>query len=294
MGGLEDLRKGLDLSLRLGLGIETGTSYLNLGEMLAPFEGLFTSIELLDASLEFARRRGLTHHEMWTRGARLVQLYERGEWDELVREADEVLRWDQSQGGTQIEVHVLFVTASVLAQRGDVAEAERRADIFLPRAREIGDPQTLVPALAGGALVSAFGGKLDRARSLVEEFEGATRGAPNLFPPRLPAVVRVCAAIGSLDLAEMLLTSAREAPATRWSPLALTTAEAIVAEARGASVDAALLYREAAAGWAEWGSLVEYAYALVGQGRCGDAAALREGSSIFERLGAAPLAALAA
>jgi len=293
-GGLEDLREALDVSLRLGLGIETGTSYLNLGELVAPFEDLFSSIELLDASLEFSRRRGLTHHEMWTRVAKLLHLYERGEWDKLLQEAEDVLRWDHSQGGTQIEVHALVQSAPVFAQRGEVVEAERRAEIFLPRAREIQDPQTLTPALVHGTLVYALSGRLDQARVLLEEFEFATRGAPNWRVQGVPTALRVCAAVGALDLGEELLAGARDATANRGSQLALATGRAILAEARGSGEDAALLYREAATGWAEWGSVVQHAYALVGLGRCGDEEALREGMLIFERLGAAPLTALAA
>ncbi len=293
-GGLEDLREALDLSLRLGLGIETGTSYLNLGELIAPFEDLFSSIELLDASLEFARRRGLTHHEMWTRSAKLFHLYERGEWDELLREADEVHRWDQDQGGTQIGVNVLLYSVPVLAQRGDVAEAERRAEILLPRAREIEDLQTLTPALVEGALVYARSDKPDLALELLGEFKRATHGSPNWRVPMLPTALRVYVALGAVDLGEELLSGSRDVTANRGSTLALVTARAILAEAREAREDAAILYREAAREWSEWGSVVQTAYALLGLGRCGDDAAMREGMLIFERLRAVPFTALAA
>ena len=82
--------------------------------------------------------------------------------------------------------------------------------------------------------------------------------------------------------------------ATRGSRLALVTARAILAEARGEGEDAAILYREAARGWSEWGSVVQQAYALVGLGRCGDEEAGREGMLTFERLRAVPFTALAA
>ncbi|MDQ3671799.1 MAG: AAA family ATPase [Actinomycetota bacterium] len=298
-GGLEDLRDALDLSLRLGLGIETGTSYLNLGEMVAPFEDLHASIELLDASLDFARHRGLTHHEMWTRSAQLFHLYERGRWDELLQEAEEILRWDQSQGRSQIEVWVLRLSAPVRAQRGDVAEAEKHAEIFLPRAREIGDPQTLIPSLVGGALVYALTGKLDDALRLIEEFEQAMRGRPNwqsfMEVPALPTALSVCAVVGALDLGEQLLSgSAHGATANRGSRLALVTGRAILSEARGSRAEAAVLYREAAQGWSEWGSVVQHGYALLGLGRCGDEDAAREAAAFFDGLRARPLAALAA
>ncbi len=297
--GLEDMRQALDLSLRLGLGIETGTSYLNLGEMIAPFEDLHASSELLDASLDFARRRGLTHHEMWTRGSQLFHLYERGRWDELLQEAEEVLHWDQSRGGTQIGVWVLRLSAPVLAQRGVVAEAEKRAEIFLPRAREIGDPQTLAPSLVGGAFVYALTGKFDDALRLIEEFDRATRGRQNwqsfMEVPALSTALGVCAVVDALDLGEELLSrSAQGATENRGSRLALVTGRAILSEARGSRDEAAVLYREAAQGWSEWGSVVQHGYALLGLGRCGDEDAAREATAFFEGLRARPLAALAA
>ena len=58
--------------------------------------------------------------------------------------------------------------------------------------------------------------------------------------------------------------------------------------------EAGELYRRAAERWADFGSVVEQAYALLGLGRCGDAQALREGEAIFARLGASPVLAEAA
>ena len=148
--GLEDLREALALSLRLGLGIETAVSYLNLGEMVGVFESLAEGRELTEASLEFSQRRGLMHNVMWTRAALLTYLYQLGEWDELLRESDELVRWDREHGGTQIEISALTVGAAALAQRGRLDEAARDVAIFLPRAREIGDPQAVGPALDPG------------------------------------------------------------------------------------------------------------------------------------------------
>jgi class 3 adenylate cyclase/tetratricopeptide (TPR) repeat protein len=292
--GLDDMRAALDLSLRLGLGIETGTAYLNLGEMIAPFEPLSTSRKLIEASLAFARRRGLVHHEMWSRAARTLLLYELGEWDELIRERDELLIWDRSQGRTQIEVMVLTAAAPVLAQRGAVDEAERCASIFLPRARDIGDPQALGPALHVGAFVHALCGKLEEATALVEDFERITRKQPNWRADGLRDCLRVCVAGGQLELARTLLDGAEGAIPNLATRATLTTASAMLAEARGRGHDAASLYREAVTGWAEWGSVVERAYALLGLGRCGDGAAEREAAAIFEQLRAVPFTALAA
>ena len=292
--GLDDMRAALDLSIRLGLGIETGTAYLNLGEMIAPFEPLRTSRELIQASMAFARRRGLVHHEMWSRAATTLLLYELGEWDELIRERDELLTWDRSQGGTQIEVMVLTAAAPALAQRGAVDEAERCTAIFLPRARDIGDPQALGPALHVGAFVYALCGKLEEATALVVDFERITQKQPNWRADGLRDCLRVCVAAGQLELAQTLLKGAESAIPNLATRATLATASAMLAEAHGQREEAAARYREALTGWAEWGSVVERAYALLGLGRCGDGAAEQEAAAIFERLGAVPFAALAA
>jgi class 3 adenylate cyclase/tetratricopeptide (TPR) repeat protein len=291
--GLEDMHEALDLSLRLGLGIETATAYGNLGGVLFSVGERAGALEFVDAGLEFARRRGLTHHVMWSRSARLIYLYEGGEWDELLREADDVLRWDREQGGTIIEVIVLASSALVHAHRGDLDQANREAAIFLPRAREIRDPQILNPALLSAALVAAMSRATADAVPLVTEFERGTRAQVLNRCEWLPMALRVCTAAGELELAEKLLEGVGQVPAGRLEH-AQVTARAIVAEAKGQTEDAAAAYAEAAEGWAQWGSVIERGYALLGLGRCGDAAAMRAATEIFGRLGAVPLAAMAA
>jgi tetratricopeptide (TPR) repeat protein len=292
-GGIDDLREALDLSLRLGLGIETGTSYLNLAEAIAPFEGVAESLELIEASLEFSRRRGLRHHEMWSRATRLWHLYDLGEWDELLRDSEEILAWDRAQGGTQIEVYVLLTTTQAQAHRGALDEAQRSVAIFLPRAREIGDPQTLGPSLVVAAMVTAVGGELEEAISLVSEFAELTAEHPNWLGLGLADGVRVCAAAGDVALGERLLAGVEAATPSLALLTAQTDARATLTEARGSLEEAEALYREAEAGWREWGSVIARAYALLALGRCGDAEAGREGQAIFERLRAAPLVPVA-
>jgi hypothetical protein len=101
-------------------------------------------------------------------------------------------------------------------------------------------------------------------------------------------------AAGELALAESLIDGSAEAADSRLLLHSTTTGKAILADARGERERAATLYREAAAGWAEWGSVVERAYTLLGLGRCGDEDATREAAAIFERIGAKPVLARAA
>ena len=288
--GLDDLREALDLALELGLGIEAATSYGNLGEVVSVFDGVAAGLALVEEGHEFARRRGLTHHEMWSRTGRFLFLYDLGHWDELLREAEDVVRWDREQGGTQIEVIALMFSTPVHAQRGDLDKAASHASIFLPRAREIADPQVLEPALVQAAFVFALRGELYEAASLVAEYERERPGRLD----SLPIAVLVSVAAGRADLADRLVEGAAGAVPLPASRHALTSAKAIVAESRGRQDEAASLYAEAAAGWLEWGSVIGRGYALLGLGRCGDEDALREGQAIFERLGAMPFTAMAA
>jgi class 3 adenylate cyclase/tetratricopeptide (TPR) repeat protein len=293
LGGLGDLRQALDLALQLGLGIETGTAYLNLGETTATCEDIPTGLELLDASREFARSRGLTHHVMWTRGTRLWMLYELGEWDELFEEADAVLAWDREQGGTQIEAMVLTNVSPAVVQRGDIDRAVHDMSVLLPRSRAIGDPQALVPALGTAAFVYAVAGRLDEAVALAHEFDGATRDRALWRIGGLVSLVPVCAAAGELELAAALMEGTSEAATSPAALSFLAFARATIAESKGDRA-AGDLYREAVQHARDWGSVVLRGYALLGLGRCGDEEAQREGEAIFERLRAEPFAVLAA
>jgi tetratricopeptide (TPR) repeat protein len=293
--GLSDMRNALDLSLRLGLGYETATSYGNLGESVTAFEGLAPGLELVDAGLDFARRRGLTHHEMWSVTGRLVYLYELGHWDELLREAEDVIRWDREEGGsTQIEVWALMARCPVYVHRGAVDEARRDVATFLPRAREVANPQTLTPALALAALAFAAVPDPGEAVALIQELERTGVYATSGYNyPFLPAVLRICVAADELALAESLVIRTRSSVETPLSRHVASSAKAILAEAHGDTRGAAAFYAETAAGWEEWGSAVERAYALLGLGRCGDEEAARAAAAVFEELGATPLTTVA-
>jgi class 3 adenylate cyclase/tetratricopeptide (TPR) repeat protein len=295
LDGMDDLREGLDLSVRLGLAIEAAAAYNNLGDMVATFEDLPSGLALVDASRDLARRRGLVPQVMWARTTRLWDLYELGEWDELLAEADEILRWDREQGGTQVGVYGLMVLAPVHAQRGRMEDAAREIETFVPRARAINDPQSLQPALIQGALASAMIGRLEEGCSLVREYERVTRGdAPQWRAVALAKVVPVCVAAGQRTLAEKLLASVADAPRRQSILYGIATARAVLLEDAGEEAAAADHYSEALDAATSWGSQLGRANSLLGLGRCdADVEAAREGEAIFERLRAVPFTAAA-
>ena len=291
---LDDLRVSVDLGLRLGLGRATAIAMNNLGDGLSVFESMPAARAAWGEAIEFSRARGMATPEMWQRGERLRALYHLGEWDELEREADEVLRWVEERGGGQLAVFARIELAQLLVHRGELVGAAEHVHALLPQARESGDPQVLVPGLTIAALVSWREGDERGALELVTEIEEKTRTAPLGWRSSICLTwpMRIAIASGQHDLVEVFLGGGEQA--TAWDGCARPAALAALAEARGRLEEAAELYRRAAERWAEFGSVVEQAYALLGLGRCGDAKAAREGEGIFARLGASPVLAKAA
>jgi class 3 adenylate cyclase/tetratricopeptide (TPR) repeat protein len=295
LGGLEDLREALRLGLELGLGHETGVQYNNLAFQVWLASGPAEALEISAAGIEFSERRGLVRQTMWTSAESLWMLFEAGDWDELLRRADQLIEWDRGRGGSQIGVIALTEKARVLAHRGELREAATLENDFLPRARQIGDPQVLVPALTAGALIELARGDLPEAVRLLEELDRATPAGNQYRAVGLPDALRVCATAKAIGLGERLIEAIAER--TERAAHAVVTAQAVLAEAHGELERAAEQYADIAERWGEFGFLLERGQALLGAGHSllglgrGRAAAvkLEEAREIFARLQARPL-----
>lgn len=283
MGGLENLRDALDRGLELGLGHETATAYDNLGDWLWLTEGPRAGVEMNRAGVDFALRRGQTETATWTKTETLWMLFDAGEWDEVLRVADEVVSWDERHGHNQVGVIARIHIALVAAGRGDVSEAERGVAEFLPRARAIGDPEVLVPALTASALDAHAHKDEHGMLEPILELERITEGKPLWRARDLPDVVPLCIGVGRLDVAERLIDGAAQTP-TR-PELCTATAHALLTEARG-DPEAADYFEAAASGWRRFGAPFREAQALLGAARCGSDAETRRAHEIFKRLGA--------
>ena len=292
-GGLDDLRSALELAIELGLPVEdTAVAFANLGEMEA-LENLARGRPLVDAGLELARSRGHAHHVMVSRGYLLWFNFHEGGWDELLGEADELIEWDRARGATQIEAFALGDSARVLVHREQASRAASLVSAALPRARQIGDPQVLLPTLATAALVAYAHDDRAAADALLAEYETRSGGHSARVDDDLVLLIIVAVGLGAIPRAEALLSG--DEPWSACARHALVHGRALVAEAAGRTEEAAQLFAEAADGWKAWGSVPLRAYALVGLGNCaGDTTVLAEGLEIFSRLGATPVSPAAA
>ncbi len=264
----------------------------NLGDAIAYYVGLREARAQWDQVIEFSRGRGLREAELWQRAERLRPLYHLGEWDELRREADAIASWEERHGGGQRGVLTRIHLAHVLVHRGAVSDAAANVEALLPKARESGDPQVLVPGLTAAALVAAALGDGARALEYVTELEELTRASPAWRDFCLVWPVRIAIAAGEAVLAAAFVDDVKNDAA--WNVCARLTAHAMLAEHAGQADEAARLYRDAAERWDAYGSVVERGYALLGLGRSGDVKALVEGQAIFSALGASPIVARAA
>jgi hypothetical protein len=143
-------------------------------------------------------------------------------------------------------------------------------------------------------MIEGVRGNGDAVAKLTEEFQRVVPPATLEGGRLVPDVVRLCAAVGALGVAERLIDG-RSDVLTRHRN-GLLTARASLARAKGSLDEAVRLYEDAARGWAEYGSVLERAHALLGLGQCRSALGrvdargpVTTAAELFARLGARTL-----
>jgi class 3 adenylate cyclase/tetratricopeptide (TPR) repeat protein len=301
LSGLDDLQQALDLALKMGLGREAARMRGLQAEVLWATEGPARALNLSRNGIELAERRGSTDLAMALRAETLRPLFDLGDWDVLLQVAGQVLHWAQPEGERYFTLLAQSQRARVLVCRGEVTSAATLTDDFLQVAREVGDLQVLVTALAVAAFVKRARDDLGAAIGLIEELERVTRDRSGSYRAQYACeLVRTCVAGGAMDLAEGLiqdLIQGVEASVKR-HVLSLLTSRAILEEALGNLERASKAFQEAALGWREFGFLLEEGQARLGSGRTlvqlrrpEGSDSLRAARAIFLRLQAMPLLA---
>jgi predicted ATPase/class 3 adenylate cyclase len=289
--GLKDVRAGLELAREVGDLPTVGVGYSNLASCLFAVSAR-QSAEVFREGIEFTRARGMIGGTRWQRAELTWPLYELGEWDEVIMNADEVVA--EAEPGAYLTIVALTQKALVLLHRGRVDEASSLIADLVPQAREASDLQVLVPALKAAASVAAVTGDLAASTAFVREILTITREARLRRADHLPELVSNAVEAGDFELAERLLDA--ELPDTGRPAHALIAARAVLAEGKGDLQIALDLYEEAARGWSDYGNVPGRADALFGAGRCllalGRASAatsrLHEAREVFQGLGADP------
>jgi tetratricopeptide (TPR) repeat protein len=291
--GMQDLRRAVSEGLGRGVGEATGIALSALAEWLWIAEGPGEAREAYEECVAFNERRGLTGQVYFDRAELLRVRCDLGEWNSVLDEAGEVIAWGRTNQG-QVETVALIPYAYIRFHRGQLQEALSSKERFLPQAREIGDLQTLVPALVLAATIDGAAGNRKSALSLLEEWQAVTEYSDPWRARYLPSAMRVLSvhepAKAESVIAGLNVTAFRDSNC-------LLTGQAIVAEARGDFRQAHDLNEEVALRWDRYGWVLEQGQAHLGQGRCSLALgapreateSLQKARTILSNLGAVPL-----
>jgi tetratricopeptide (TPR) repeat protein len=297
VGGLDDLRRAIELGLKRGLGRETAAHRNTLGISLSLIDGPIEARRELELGLDFAERRGIDEFVSALEGSIIEQLYELGDWDELLGRVDRMNERFEAQGSTWDLLVTRPVQARIFTSRGRLEEARPLVAWMLPASRDQGVTPFRVSSLAVGTDFFLAAGDAAAGVELAHELEAI----PNFreawtLPTYLPALVRTVIALGDPDFAGRLIEGVR--PVTQFHQHSLAMVEAQLTEARGDLERAATLYEDASDRWERFGVVPELGHGLLGQGRClattGSSAAdaiLHEARGVFSGLGARPCVA---
>jgi class 3 adenylate cyclase/tetratricopeptide (TPR) repeat protein len=264
-GGLDDLHAAIGIAERMGLAREQAKVLVILAEVVWATDGPSRAIEAVDAASELATRRGLGDIVVACRTQSLGPLFDLGRWDDLVSIADEVVEWSEAAGSGYDEITAQLWKAQVLIWRGERPQETSIADFMIP-AREIADPQVLVPAVVVSGLIALDEGRPDEAMRLVEDLDQTPDVGLGWYREHfIVDLVRLCVAAGDVTIASRLLERAEAVTARH--RLSLESARATLQEALGATEEASVIYQEAASGWSAYGHVVETGPPLLGAGR---------------------------
>ena len=264
MSGMADYRTALAMALENGRLGTIDAGYDNLADFTHDLEGPEQGLAIYREGIELVRGRGGS--VLWMTAESTWPLFNLGRWDEVIRLADEVIEADRD-GPTQLTGLVLPEKARVLAYRGRAAEAHALISDFLPRAREMRDPQVFVKALVAGAAASL---ELDDPAGVVRLMdEVVTSGSAwDVRYWSIPEGARVLVKAGDVDLAERLVEGTNPDPAYPGVKAAVAFGRAAIAEARGRPDEALALYRQASEWYSARGSLLIDSQAVLGAARC--------------------------
>src|SRR3954454_11493334 len=290
--GLADLRKGLEVARERGDVFSEGVGYTNLASNPLPTSPT-EALAAWNEGIAFATKRGMIANRFWQLAESTWALFDLGQWDEVIERASVVVEWAEGGGLMYAGAIAAAQHALVLVHRGYPEAAGPLLERFVPVARDAGDPQVVVPALAAAARLAAARDDLAAAVEFLRELEARTRTGASLYRPNyLSDVVAIAFDAGAPQLAEAFLET--EYRAIGRQAHSVVAARATAAEKSGQLEGALVLYEDAGHRWDAHGFVLGGAQARHGAGRClvalgGDGQTpLREARETFVQLGARP------
>ena len=264
--GFDELREGLRVALESAPAATACTAYVNLGDYTWFSEGPAKGQELYKSAVELADRRGATGSRDWALMESMWTLYDLGAWDELLEVGDRILPRDVDGWNSQFEVLTETYRRDVLLHRGMQDDLDIVERTLLPRAREIGDGQVVVPAFRIAAVGRLGRGDVVGALDLVAGIDELLRERPGFRSWLLDWAAPACLDADAADLLRSLIEQGTEHLTRQANSVA--SARAVLAEIEGDHEMASNLYDDATGRWGSFPSVLEHGHALAGAGRC--------------------------
>jgi predicted ATPase/class 3 adenylate cyclase len=206
MSGLADLERSIEIALEVN-SPEAARGYNNLAAMTADRGDFRRSVELFREAVRVSEQFGNAAVARYSGAMVALQLHSAGEWDEFLREAEPFIAAFEAGDSHYTEAYIRMDRASLRIARGDANGALTDVRQAVSRAREAGDPQALVPTLAGALRLLVELDRVDEAQALVGEL------LPHLDEARAPWMVLDAAWVAQrLGIEEQLRAFAERNP----------------------------------------------------------------------------------
>jgi tetratricopeptide (TPR) repeat protein len=179
-GGLETSRACLELALECGAS-DLPRPYVNLATFEYDTGDLEAASRHHAEGLALAERLGHGASIDWLGAERVLDRYELGFWDEVLRDVRTLVGSRRQRGVLHYMDNQLIIieVAIVLAREGRLLDD--LLEEVLERVRPIGDLQLLAPALSTAAGLLATAGRVDEARGRLTEYLDTLRANPAWF-----------------------------------------------------------------------------------------------------------------
>jgi class 3 adenylate cyclase len=189
--GIDDILEGLRIQLDTNDTVRAMQTYNNAATIQISSGHLREGRKTIEEAIAFGQARGLPSHVDWSRNTRTEALFPLGEWDECLRESEDLIAEDARRGGSQVGTFAKAWAALVRFFRGESTEPIAMMEEALESARAIEDPQALLPCLAIVVGCSDRVGDESRALALASEFSQIAPDHPTFIPGLLLYVAPV-------------------------------------------------------------------------------------------------------
>jgi class 3 adenylate cyclase len=207
--GIEDILEGLRVQLDLNDSVRAMQTYNNVATVQIVSGYLVEGRKTIEEAIAYGQARGLASHVDWSRNTRTEALFPMGEWDECLRESEDLIAEDARRGGSQVGTFAKAWAALVRFFRGETAEPLAMMEESLESARDIEDPQALLPCLAIVVGCSAMAGDDSRGLSLVTEFVQMAPDHPTFLSGSLVYIAPVMQRHGMVAELDAVIAAAR-------------------------------------------------------------------------------------